>query len=73
MNDFLQKPKQEKKSTAKELSTINYDSVNTLHQNNTNTGLEKTASQRSDWRVAWSTFRLASHVDQAHSIILKMK
>ena len=31
MNDFLQKPKQEKKSTAKELSTINYDSVNTLH------------------------------------------
>ena len=41
MNDFLQKPRQEKMSTVKEPITINYDSVDMLH--NTNTELESKA------------------------------
>ena len=41
----------------------------TLHRNNG----RSTVNVRTDWRVHQSTFRLASHVDRSHLIVLKMK
>ena len=32
-----------------------------------------TDNVQTDWRVDWSTFRLAGHVVRSHSIVLKMK